>query len=781
MNSIETNIFPILNLKELSAAYRAYRIRGLHSDHPEYFQNRQAIARQLSYSLRTPALVLDIANHPTLIVRNDAASPASPMQLVRGSVYFDDLNEIRDVDFLSDDPEQRQIAIRFLQFMLQAPLSANRLLWQPGAGKPFYEKQGESDGGGISRYTGFAARVTSMPNGGLGLCVDVASKFASSHPLSNDLTRHQFRPYKGRSVIYRYGHKWYEVRLNAISDLSLREYHIPQANLSLLDFILQEVEKPAPPEIVLLGPTSSVVLYKTNTGDLRGAPAVLCYPVLDSLQVPTFAGKRKLLAPHERRRMSQAFVTRYLQRLRFGGVQLQIASMPLSTEQKLFSVPDLQFGNNYILSTTSKPSTQHVSLDSLGRARAALLRDTKAGFYTTGSFGQQMFVMPQSIADTSGNQFLADLRAAVDELYPSGGGYKPELVVYNDRVGRNFIEQGKAILQAIESDAVRSAYAVVMLHDTRPSRLRQHDQLAALVSRKLAGMDIVASVIHTEVVSEAYRAEVTSSGSRYFVRQDKKARLSGYLRNVALNKILLTNERWPFVLASPLYADLTIGIDVKHNTAGLTLVSNRGQLIRTKLSTSSQKEKLLSQQVRKLLFEIVKAESEATFSSFSSIVIHRDGILFDSEHRGFLDAVDELRNNGTLASDSKHAFLEISKSAASPLRLYDVTANNGRDWVENPQVGTHYLLDEANAFLCATGRAFFHQGTVKPLHIRYIDGNFPFAQCVSDVYSLTCLAWAKPDDCMRDPITVKLTDRRLGEDASPFDEDAFEFEVMGAE
>src|SRR6516162_997920 len=43
--------------------------------------------------------------------------------------------------------------------------------------------------------------------------------------------------------------------------------------------------------------------------------------------------------------------------------------------------------------------------------------------------------------------------------------------------------------------------------------------------------------------------------------------MNGYLQNVALNKILLTNNFWPFVLATPLHADLTIGIDVKNQTA----------------------------------------------------------------------------------------------------------------------------------------------------------------------------------------------------------------------
>ena len=64
--------------------------------------------------------------------------------------------------------------------------------------------------------------------------------------------------------------------------------------------------------------------------------------------------------------------------------------------------------------------------------------------------------------------------------------------------------------------------------------------------------------------------------------------------------------------------------------------------------------------------------------------------------------------------------LEVSKTAPAPLRLYDVTDNNGRSWVQNPQVGTYYIMDDCNAFLCATGRAFFHEGTVNPLHVKIL-------------------------------------------------------------
>ena len=590
MNLIQTNIFPILNLEGLTASYRVYRIRGLQVDHAEYFQNRQAIAKRMSFTLRTPALVLESTDGPTLIVRSDADSPESSLDLVRTTVYFDQAGEIYDVDFRSTDPQHRQIAIRFLQFMLQAPLSTHPMLWQPGAGKAFYEKRGESDRNNITRYTGFSARVMATPEGGLGLCVDVASKFVSSTALPDGITRSEFRRYKGRSVVYRYGHRWYEVHLHEISDLALSEYKIPGESCSLLDFIVREVQKPAPPEIGRLRPTSSVLLYQTNTGQLRGAPAALCFPVLDSFQAPRFAGKKRLYDPHERRQLTQKFLSEYVSKLSFGRVHLSVGTTAVSTEQKIFQVPDLEFGNGRILSTCGTPGAQHVSLDSLGHVRATLLRDKNAGFYSRGPLGRQLFFIPQSIIETCGTQFLQDLRKATDEMYPSDSGYQPQTIVYNDRVGRTFIEQGKSILEAARESVNKPAYAVVMIHETRGGALRQHDQLAALVTRKLGEMDICASVIHTNVALQAYELQTTSHGARYVPRRDRTGRLSGYLRNVALNKILLTNERWPFVLASKLEVDLTIGIDVKRNTVGFTLVSGRGHLIRVRLCTSHQRK-----------------------------------------------------------------------------------------------------------------------------------------------------------------------------------------------
>jgi argonaute-like protein implicated in RNA metabolism and viral defense len=295
--------------------------------------------------------------------------------------------------------------------------------------------------------------------------------------------------------------------------------------------------------------------------------------------------------------------------------------------------------------------------------------------------------------------------------------------------------------------------------------------------------DICAAVMHSTVGQECYHLITKNDGSReYVIRPEKRGKFVGYLKNVALNKVLLTNNRWPFVLATSLKADMTIGIDVKLNTAGFTVVNKRGNLIRTIIKDSRQKEQLLAAQVKKLIVEAVQKEidTHAYAVPLKSFVVHRDGILWPSERVGIQQALVELRKIGIIAPDALYAILEIPKKSAAPLRFYDVLRHQEKTIIENPEIGTYFVLDSVNAYVCATGRAFPRPGTVQPVHVRYVEGTLTFEHCLEDLFALTGLTWSRPEDCAKDPITIKLTDRRLGEDASTFDSDALEFAMSEA-
>jgi hypothetical protein len=141
----------------------------------------------------------------------------------------------------------------------------------------------------------------------------------------------------------------------------------------------------------------------------------------------------------------------------------------------------------------------------------------------------------------------------------------------------------------------------------------------------------------------------------------------------------------------------------------------------------------------------------------------------------FVDPLAIWCEMGGLPDGVGVAILEIAKSAAAPVRLLDVSDWNGSLAVRNPEVGRYWIANDSDGYLCATGHPFHRHGTVRPLHVRYVEGTIPFELCLEDVYYLTNLAWTRPENCTRYPITIKLTDRRLGDEASDYDQDAVEF------
>jgi len=213
MTALETNVFPVTNLGELSAGYRLYRVRGLRSEQAEFYQNLQALVRRLSYRLHSPVTAVSVDGEPHLAVREGDPEPPSPVSLVRATAYLDRVPGTLRLDFASRSPETDPICLRFLQFVLQEPLRRDARLWQPSSGRPYFFKDPCHRQNGVSQYRGFAIRVVLTPDGGLGLCVDVKHAFGSETPLPVQLGRREFRRFQGQHCIYRMGHQWFDVRL----------------------------------------------------------------------------------------------------------------------------------------------------------------------------------------------------------------------------------------------------------------------------------------------------------------------------------------------------------------------------------------------------------------------------------------------------------------------------------------------------------------------------------------------------------------------------------------
>lgn len=773
MPGLETNIFPILNLSQLSSRYRRYRIRGLQPNHPQYFQNIDTLVHDLSYSLQRPVTTAHDENQLFLIVRDDARQVSDHVDLIRATAYLDPVDGTFELDYTRRSPENDELCMRFLQFMLREPLGLDKRLWSPGAGQPFFTFDPMSTGRDIDHFRGFNVRVVVTPDGGMGLCIEVANKYVRQRPLPIHLIHDEFERLKKRSCIYHYGHTWYEFKPQFLSDLNVSECLVTDDDIPLLQFIRNVTKKPFPSDLAALPTDASVVYYFNKKREQRSAPAALCYPVCgpqdrDMKKLHS----RSIIDPEPRRALIHRYQREFLNNLKVGLVQLEIDSKPFSVPTRKFSIPDYKFGNNQKLSVRGTPGAQHASLDNLGRVRLSMLSRNGPGFYNNKPLDRQYLIIPRSVNDSYGTEFIRAQGEVVDDLFPQEDGYSPKLIVYDDSGPLTFVAQGTAILKAVEAESEGPGYGVAMVHYIEDRDKRKEDPLAAMLMRRLRDYKIQSTVMHSSFLGDCYRFTRGNNGEvSYRVRRDKARQLSGYLRGVALNKILLNNQRWPFVLDTKLHADLVVGIDVKNNSAGFVVVGSNGQDIRFELDTSSQKEKLDQRQVKRVLIDILTKEAAARSDVIRHVVLHRDGKAFPEELMGAREAIREVRGVDGIADDLSLTALEIQKTSPAPLRLFEVTNVNGEMPITlNPQVGYYYLPSPTDGYLCATGRAFRRNGTVKPIHIRLVEGPMSIEFCLEDVYALTALAWTRPEDCTRYPITIKLNDRYLGEEAGKFDE-----------
>ncbi len=778
-SGIETNIFPLINLENLTSKYKLCLVKGLNQgkdrNKDEIYKKVNSLVTKLSYKLQNPVTSIEENDEFFLVVRDDVNGLPEHIDVVRTRLHLMPSDEVFELDYTKRNPNNDRICLKFLQFILRKPLENDGRLWSPNSGRPFFDLRPYPISDRILQYRGFKPKVVVTHDGGLGICVDLTHKYTDINPLPTYLTREQFNKNIGRRFIYHFGHKWYEIKAEYHDEFDVSKATIDTGNglVTLIDYIYSETDKPFPEELSNLPKDASVFGYYNNRGETRAAPTALCYQVFGSYdrEMRKHHHKSKL-PPHIRRKLILEYVNKHLKKLRFGDTSLKVSEKPLIAPAKKFFVPDFEFGNSQILSVKGTIDSRHASLDNLGATRLSMLKDGP-GFYDNKPLGHHYLVLPFTVYNSYGDKFKKDLQYAVDKFFPQDNGYDPEIIFYDDRGEKIWVEQAAAIKQAVEKKCKKPGFAIVMIHHTEDRKLRDEDILAAAVMKELRKFDVFGSIIHTKFTQNCYQSFREQTGKlQYNVRTSMRNKLSGYLQGVALNKVLLNDLRTPFRLATKLHTDLTIGIDVKNNTVGFVIVGNKGANVRFESDVDqSEKEKLSFKRMKKCFRKILLDELEFAEDMLITLTVHRDGKFHQSEIYAIEAVIREQKQIGVLRDDFKITFLEIHKNSEVPLRLFDViTKDDGKDETWNPQVGYYYKANDQNGYICSTGRAFPRSGTVNPLHIKYIKGEMEFEKCLEDIYFLTTLTWTNPRDCLREPITVKLTDLYLSEEAGEYNE-----------
>lgn len=630
----------------------------------------------------------------------------------------------------------------------------------------------------MDMYKGFTFRVVPIEDGPLCICVDTTRKYVARDFLPADLSRPVFRRIKGSRCVYHFGHRWYEIKLDSYHDLNVSEVMINDEKL--IEYIFNRTYKPYPPHLLSVPKDCVVLTYRSGRGEQQKVPSALCRLTYDT-ESPEVSRLHRITIrpPHLRREEIHQVAQTQLCGLKFNSVPINLSRNPLTIRRAMFVAPDLKFGCNQILSVRGAPGARHATLQQLGMERLSLLHDEQAGFWSSGTLDRQYLILPKSLGSTMGRSFVKDLGKELGRLYPDSQPYEPEEILYNDDIPKTTSHLGREILKAVDAQSRRSGYGLVIIPETQ-RRAREEDKLGHLVMRQLRERDIHAAVIHTTVPTLSYELEEAVEGeSKWKQSSDSKVagRLAGYLRNVAITKILLLNKRWPFVLATPLRAQVVIGIDVKGHTAGFTFILDNGEKVRFEYVTSKDRERLRTDLIETVITKVLREELGDRQEAVTSIVFHRQGRAFQTEIKGIKKVLDHLRRDKLLADNLDWGIVEIPKTSLLRLRLFEVTYNPGKTnpWVDNPEIGYYGKFSNREGFVCTTGRSFHHPGCVRPLLVRMVEGTLGIEVVMEDIYALANLTWTRPEDCSRDPLSVRMNDIRLREVAGEYDVDDLRF------
>ncbi len=795
MNKYETNIFPIENCNELLANYRLFEIVGLLETNVEYEQNIQHIIKKLSYALSHPVTVISKLcgdkEKDFLVIKDDEAIAAqipNSFQIKKGDeVYFRPTKDVVSLNFDKFDDATREICRRFLQFSINNTIKLKSDLWSPGAGKPFFSKKYRETVNGIDIFNGFLPRIVELPNKGWGIEIGLTKKYVSSKPLSVYISREEFdnERKKGNDnghFIYHYGNTWYEVRIDEWSDLNANQYPYTRVSDNKKVTVTQDLRdlykgQGMPPEIASLPDDVSLLIYRNNQKEERRIPSALCYRVYDTEELGTLHDK-SIIPPFYRRRLTAIVRKKYFQNIKFGDTILKISDKPFSNEIQVFDFPDQKFGNNNVISVKKTKGAIPVEIYNVGHKRNNLLHNPSIGCFDNRPFEAQYFFMPESIINSFGNIFLKDLKGVVNTMHPTKSQWNPKVIGYDDRNYKNSVELAIEIMGKVKEHTVETGFAVIMLPSLKNKR--SHDDLAAICVSQCCTRDIPiqVSIMHTDILRKCFRYNESNG---YSIYDEKMGLYRGYLRGVALNKVILNNNRSPFVLSTPLHSDLTIGIDVKKKVAGYIFIDKECENIRPHREKSNNKEQLSTNQVFKVFYQNITAL--AKYSVIHNIVIHRDGRIFKTELNGINKAIDLLKEKEILPENVKLTIVEIPKYSVISLRLFDVMGDFNvfdkhidNNMIFNPKVGSWIKINNKEGFIATTGREFKHKGSSKPLYIKKILGDMTIENLLEDVYFLSTLSHTKPDDCSRNPLTIGMADRLINDFGGGFDEEEYELQ-----
>ena len=757
------NLYPVTNQQELTISYRLVDVEGelgLGSDDPDLaVKNLNLLAKKLAFGQKLPVAILHGGEHPLLAVAADRPMTRCQFQLTPHVATLQPRDEIHTVEFPNLDTSTLGIALSFLGWELRGHLYNHAGLWQASP-NTFFQKapvNSRDRARSIDAYGGFSPRFLFVDDR-LHVSVPVIYSYTDCRWADDAFDEGEIRKLGGRKMLYHFGNRLFPIKFQRRTGKSIKEQDFVAEGVAgaayVYDWTVRKVGNS--PSGRLLDPNSPAIRYKNvgNEQERFGALS-LCKLMLNNEDPRVASSKREhQRTPNQRIEASNGVVGRFLAGIRLGAIDLKIDTKPRRTSGKQFGYPPIQFGKGTILCVGDNRRNGEIPLRDLANTRSEFLEDDRVGFAVLSDLDDQILVAPRSL----GKAVLEDLKSRIETMVSQliRKPYTLQLVRYHDEDRRTLNAQVNSVVHALDLNHVNGGRGVLVLppgsqpdlHNYLKKNLRNRVQFQCMAAEKIRGF-------YGVVRDEQDRAEPRP-----------ERRFHSYLFNAVMG-LMIVNRQWPWVLHQATNYEAYIGLDVLNHTAALTFFYEGGRVCAMRDHASSNKERLSQRVVAKLVCDGLRHDLADLDQSPQSLVLRRDGRLFESEWLGFREAVLTLVGEGLLAHDIVMGAVEVPKHHSYGVRL--VERFNGA--LQNPAVGSWEKLSESEGLVCSTGWPFNIPGTVEPLVLRVARGDLDIVRVLKDTFDMSQLCWPTPRGCMRLSIDLKLCDEHLRAFAAWADED----------
>jgi len=763
---LAASLFPILGLKDCNYSFRVLRVLDpLPNDNMRPIR-LQRWADHLWHELKCPVFPSSRFDSPAFIIPADVQVGAGTILTVSDVPDIAYRIEVSattfDITPPDAQPSERDLAAKMVERVISDRFNSLKHKYWRTEWTLFFRIHSENEKNTndfVHAYRGFKFSALFIEDLQPFLGCDIRTKYIGRISLSE----HSEQQREGVLFHHLDEHLRMEDRGTFVRDngsVKIPCRYVGSTGQSISEHYVQEVKKTVAEYYaerypnLQLNPDDEAVFVQDRSNDSSFAvPASRLFPVFTTeeewLQECSI---KPQMTPEERVGSVRDFLLE-LRDLSYAGKPISVGRDFLQRKRSVFWPPNLQYGQNAVLSAFPDNAPKGTPIPEIDAALAHWRNGKIPMLYEHGPFFNEplpdvVFFYPEEMLRDVREKFLRQL--GVEVLKQTGSKLNIRRQRFY-RVGKHE-RSGMSLLQNIQTVVTESDgcfLALIVLWDRFLDHVHAHVK------------ELLASQPSQCVTDRVVRTIADTSDPR---------RAAGRVRNLSLGVLTAAGVQ-PWVLADELTADAYIGIDLLHGRVSYHFLFGKGgRNVLTATGHASRRDRnhetVDKVELRSTLVSMITQIRTTMGKSLSSLVVHRDGRWWKRESQALAEAVEKLKHDNILEADCRVTVVEIRKSHF-PVRLF-TASNEAQPRFENPLPGTYLPLDEGRILLSTTGRpGSWEKGsngrTAGTLLLSVVEhvGQFDITDVAQDAYRLTHLNWNAPEIEISVPVTIRWNDDSL--------------------